>query len=53
MTLDELKAKAALYANGKRSEDMFHQDILAYLKDATPDDYMALALWLKTQGRMQ
>ena len=53
MTLDELKWEAERYVNSMRTEKEFRKAIVEYLATATPDDYMALALWLKTQGRMQ
>lgn len=49
--LKTLKEAATEYARGDLNEDGFHEVILAFLHDATPDEYMAFALWLKEQEK--
>jgi hypothetical protein len=49
MTLKQLQGYARAYLSGSLSEDSFHEVILTYLADATPDDYAAFAMWLAEQ----
>jgi len=46
MTLEELKLVAKQYSVGSLSEREFRFAIVDYLRGATPDDFMAIALWL-------
>ncbi len=46
MTLDQLKTQAKRYLARDIDEAQFHEIILLFLEDATPDDYAAFALWL-------
>jgi hypothetical protein len=51
MTLEQLQRVAKGYIDGKVSEDRFYVDILAFLDEASPGDYMAFAEWLLKQGK--
>jgi len=53
MTLKQLQLDAKRYTQGKMNQENFYLCILEYLETATPDDYMAFALWLVEQEKEQ
>jgi hypothetical protein len=51
MTLEQLQSVAKGYIDGKVDEDTFCENIMDFLDEAEPEDYMAFAEWLLTQGK--
>ena len=49
--LKVLKEAAQDYMDRELDENGFHEVILSFLEDATPDDYAAFAMWLVEQGK--
>jgi hypothetical protein len=51
MTLEQLQSVAKGYIAGKVDEDTFYGNIMVFLDEAEPGDYMAFAEWLIEQGK--